>query len=144
MEQQNEVCNNQPKGMLNLWKTITWHQSTGFWWELLLCACSGCELSEATSSVRLAREGVSQLTGTRSSDRETRRDWKKRWSLLQQTLDGNNSTTNSVFAAIVVFVVKSDQWALDLAKNQAKRTSRSRARYDKKKMEDQKHFLKMF
>ena len=50
---------------------------------------------------------------------------EKHWSLLPQSLGYNNSTTNSALAVIVVSIVKSDEWALFSAKNQAKRTSRT-------------------
>ena len=74
--------NNQPEMKVYLWKDVTLQQFTWFGWELLLCPCSVEEVFEDGSVVRLAWEGVSQIAGTRSRDKETRRDLKNAGALF--------------------------------------------------------------
>ena len=76
--------------------------------------------------IRRCLDCLASVSGWFATNRNKKQgQWNNRepgkyWCSLQQTLDDNNLTTNSAFAAIVVSVVKSNQWALDSAKNQAK------------------------
>ena len=74
--------NNQPEMKVYLWKDVTLQQFTWFGWELLLCPCRVEEVFEDGSVVWLAREGVLQIAGTRSRDKETRRDLKNAGALF--------------------------------------------------------------